>query len=384
MSQSIERADPRRGRWAAPRARRGLAIVLATCAVAVMIGAVRLGAVAGVEARPVGPPVLAIADGARGPGVLEASRRVTISATTAGRIEDLCCDEGAVVEESESLVWLEAYGAEIDVETALFTALAAAFRLDEAKASLKREQASEARAELLLSRAQPDDAAEASAVLAAERDAARARVSEAEARIGRLQAALAAAQSVVERRREDLQQATLIAPFDGVVLALKGEIGEVVAPGAPILELVDPNSLLLRARFDAALLGSLESGAKAVVALEAQPGRRYEAHIHRVGRKVDARTGQIIVDLRIETPPETWALGQSGWAEILPRDATSAGPAPTSAPTDADERRDGVVPPWEADRADSALPASMGARRGASAAPLGLFSQWLIGPEASI
>jgi multidrug resistance efflux pump len=66
----------------------------------------------------------------------------------------------------------------------------------------------------------------------AQLDAARAQVSQAQAALAAAQASLAAAQA-------QLAQATLTAPFDGTLVSLNIEVGEVVAPSAPVLVLAD-------------------------------------------------------------------------------------------------------------------------------------------------
>jgi RND family efflux transporter MFP subunit len=72
---------------------------------------------------------------------------------------------------------------------------------------------------------------------------------------------VAAAQVALDQARLHLRQATVRAPFAGVVVERSVQLGEFLAVGAPVARLVNPDSLEVRTRAPVALAGKLRAGA---------------------------------------------------------------------------------------------------------------------------
>ena len=71
---------------------------------------------------------------------------------------------------------------------------------------------------------------------------------------------LASARVALERARLQRRQATVRAPFDGVVVERAVQLGEYLSVGAPVARLVDTDALEVRARAPVALAGRLRAG----------------------------------------------------------------------------------------------------------------------------
>ena len=71
----------------------------------------------------------------------------------------------------------------------------------------------------------------------------------------------AAAQVALEQARLQQRQATVRAPFPGVVVERSVQLGEFLAVGAPVARLVNPDALEVRTRAPVALAGKLHAGA---------------------------------------------------------------------------------------------------------------------------
>ena len=67
--------------------------------------------------------------------------------------------------------------------------------------------------------------------------------------------------------------ATLVAPFDGVILARQAELGEVVAPGTPIVTIADLDHVWVRAYLNETDLGRIRLGQAARVTTDSHPGQ---------------------------------------------------------------------------------------------------------------
>jgi RND family efflux transporter MFP subunit len=96
------------------------------------------------------------------------------------------------------------------------------------------------------------------------------------------------AHAAVEHARRNIDAMTLRAPHDGLIVLKSvwkmGQMGEVqegeeVRPGLPLLEVVDPSDMRVRARVNQADAPLVRVGQEATVELEAYPGRRFNARV---------------------------------------------------------------------------------------------------------
>lgn len=158
--------------------------------------------------------------------------RAKIEARTPGRIEKLPVRLGELVKEGDIL-------AEIDAREARA-------RVDQAAANLEQAQADLKRFTILF---------EQQALTRADFDAAQSRFK--------------VAQGALREVESSLSYATVQAPFTGVVVRKLAEVGDLAAPGKPLLELEDPQSFRFIAEVPEALAGAMERGATMAVLLEA-------------------------------------------------------------------------------------------------------------------
>lgn len=132
-----------------------------------------------------------------------------------------------------------------------------------------------------------------------------------EAQIDQQIAAVERAAASARRARRDLADATLSAPFDGVLTGVQDiAVGKRVGVGDPIARLIDTNALEARVQIPdadfARLLGAeidanLLIGAPAMVRWRiGGEGYRYAARIARIGAEVDPASGGVDVFLEID------------------------------------------------------------------------------------
>lgn len=100
-------------------------------------------------------------------------------------------------------------------------------------------------------------------------------IAAAQAEMGRAQAQLSEAQA----NRRDLQ---IVAPMDGTVATRSAEPGEVVAPGTPVLTLVNLSTVYLRGFVPEGEIGRVRAGQRAEVFLDSAPGQAIEAVVSRI------------------------------------------------------------------------------------------------------
>jgi HlyD family secretion protein len=126
-------------------------------------------------------------------------------------------------------------------------------------------------------------------------------------------------QALAEQKlaRVRLEQHTLRAPRDGVVLSRHVEPGTTVQPGAPVAVVAFEGPVELRLDPDERELAILEPGQRAVVAVDAFDERPFEAIIDRVAPAVDPERGTIGVHLLVDDPPAFLRADMTASVEII-------------------------------------------------------------------
>lgn len=156
-------------------------------------------------------------------GTVRARLRAVIEAKVSGRIEQMLVAPGQAVRAGELLVRLDAR--EIQA------------RYEQARAVREQAEREFKRRELLL---------KDKLISQAEFDAADAQ--------------LRVAEAAVQEAETLLGYIRVVAPFDGVITAKRADVGDLAAPGRPLLEMEDPRSLRLEADVPEAMLGRIALG----------------------------------------------------------------------------------------------------------------------------
>jgi HlyD family secretion protein len=90
---------------------------------------------------------------------------------------------------------------------------------------------------------------------------------------------LAQAHANLGLSRIDLGYTSLPAPSAGVITVRQAELGEVVAPGSPVVTLADLDHIWLRAYIAETDLGRIHWGQEATVTTDTYPGKQYHGRI---------------------------------------------------------------------------------------------------------
>lgn len=247
-----------------------------------------------------------IATGPRLAGSLQPADRAALRAETSGAIVDVDAEVGQDVDEGELLARIEDPAAEAGLR-------AAEAGVDAARAELTAVARDFERTEVL---------AEAGALAERDVDVARTAVAAARARLRQAEAEAAAAREVVGA-------AEIHAPIDGVVSARAVGIGDIVAPGALLFEIVDPSSLRLEASVPAEALAALEIGAPVRFDVQGVDGT-LTGHIDQIAPSVTPGARQIAVIASIPNPEGRLVAGlfaegrvstESAAGVVVPADA---------------------------------------------------------------
>lgn len=269
-------------------------------------------------------------------GIVEGTE-VNLSAKTAGKISELCCKEGDVVNEGNVVIRLESDDitasvkqakagierakAEINVsESAIENSKA---NIESAEAEVKnaeadveraRAQMEEAKREMeranalykdgFISKAELDskitnydtavsghEASKAKLRASISRkDAAAAQLNTSISQLYSSKARLKEAEAGLLYQMARLNDTIIKAPISGTVVFKAAEKGETISPGITILTIVDLGNLWVRIDMEETLIGSVELGTEAIIKAEGIKARAFKGKVSEIGRYAEFAT----------------------------------------------------------------------------------------------
>jgi HlyD family secretion protein len=215
-------------------------------------------------------------------GYVVAQRKAAVATKASGRLEWLGVQEGSVVKAGEVIARLES----ADVRASALQAVAS---VESARAELRDAQVALARTQ---------DLAQKKFIAASALDAAQARSEKARAAVGVAEASLRGAEVAVE-------QTSIRAPFDGVVLIKYANVGDMVTPfsqaadskGA-VISMADMATLEVEADVSETNLSKIKVGQPCEIALDAYPERRLRGEVSRLVPTVDRSKASVMTKVK--------------------------------------------------------------------------------------
>ncbi len=196
------------------------------------------------------------------PGEVEAARDALLAASLGGHVERVHVKTGDRVKRGQALVW---------VDSASHRA-----RLKQARVEVEAAERELARAKAL-----------GKAIPKAELDAADTR--------------LRAARAAVNTARVSASRAVIQAPFTGTVVDVDVEVGEVAAPGAPLVRVVQLDPVLVTVAVSDRDVVALKEGAPAQVRFSAR-GKSAQGIVKTIKRAADLRTRAFEAEIEVKNP----------------------------------------------------------------------------------
>jgi HlyD family secretion protein len=248
-------------------------------------------------------------------GTVEATQ-VDVSVRIAGRIVERLVKEGQAVTRGQLLVRLDdaELAAEVRRQEAALRSAQATLR--DLRAGARKEEIEDARAALASAEAtremtqrefaRNDELFRRGLIAAQDVDRARQAYQVAQSqersareRLGLLQAGsrpdlieaarwqVTQAEQALSQAQTRLKEATIVSPIDGVVLRKNLEAGETANPGVPILTLLNPKDVWLRAYVPETEVGRLKVGDPAKLRVDAFPNRVFTGRLIEIGSEAE-------------------------------------------------------------------------------------------------
>ena len=134
---------------------------------------------------------------------------------------------------------------------------------------------------------------------------ASARLRRAAAAVKSAEAAVTAAEAERQNATVQLDNTSIHAPFDGVIVKKLAEIGEVVSPftatvrsGGSVVNMVDPLSVTVDAEVSESMIHRVRAGQPAEIQLDSVPGYRYQGEVQQVMPIADRAKGTVLTRIR--------------------------------------------------------------------------------------
>jgi membrane fusion protein, multidrug efflux system len=210
------------------------------------------------------------------PGTVESNVTSLVASEIAGRVIEYPVKKGDRVEKGQLLARLNKRNRELDIAT-----IAAELREAEAREKLglrNFERSQDLFDSKIFSQQQLDDTLY-------EHQALQARIENLKAEI--------------ERIEYDLEQSEITAPFAGVVIEKRTELGQWVGIGDEVVELLSLDDLEIRVDIPEQYYSSVRVGGGGTVVMESRPGRQLRGTITTIIPKADEQARTLPIKLRI-------------------------------------------------------------------------------------
>ncbi|MFW6367371.1 MAG: efflux RND transporter periplasmic adaptor subunit, partial [bacterium] len=255
--------------------------------------------------------------------------KVVVAATKEGPISYCPWREGDEVKAGEKLVEIDRPVHRAEVKSAAAALAVANARLADLEAGTRPEEIDQARANVKkwqatleetqnnyrrqAELAEKDFSSPQALDQARQRlDVAKAELASAEERLRMLEAGptatdIAVQKALVEEAEAKLQLAkahldecTVTAPFDGVITQVHVRPGDLATPRSPLIEMFDPDSLVVRFSVPEAYAASVKPGLAIEAIMDAMPGQTLSGSIARVYPQLDRDTRTRTVEAKLE------------------------------------------------------------------------------------
>lgn len=282
-------------------------------------------------------------------GRVEPRSKVELKSKANGIIKALAVDVGANVTVGQVLAELDKEYLEAQLREARATKDAEAANLQVATAAESKARIEAANPELEFARRDHDrlkalfaekvasqqaldEAEKTHAVSLNRRQLLEAAAESAAALVTQARARVASAQAAVERAEEDLRNATIRSPIQGVVLTRDRELGDAVSSilnlgsaATLIMTLGDVSSVYVEGQVDEADVGKIRVDLPVRTTVESYPGETFEGQVTRIAPMGKAKDNVTTFDVRVSiaNPAGKLRVNMSANAEIVLEDRTN-------------------------------------------------------------
>ena len=232
-------------------------------------------------------------------GYVVAQRKASVSSKRTGRLSYVGVEEGSRVKKGEIIARLENEDLAAARDRAAANLNAARATLAQAEAELTDARLNYDRQKQLLAQ---------NLISRQDYDTAETRYQKMLAAVANSRANIKAAAAALDEAQTAVEYSLIRAPFDGVVLTKNAEIGEVVAPfgaalnaRAAVATMADMSSLMVEADVAEANIHQVKIGQPVEILLDALPGERFPGKVHMIVPTAERSKATIMVKVAFDS-----------------------------------------------------------------------------------
>ena len=150
----------------------------------------------------------------------------------------------------------------------------------------------------------------------ADLQAVTAQIEAAKARIDSSRAEQKRAQKSIDALKQKIDRLRVVSPMDGYIVSKDAQAGQTIAPQQPIVTVVDPKEVWVRAYIDERISGKIAKGQKASIVLRSQAGKPLTGFVARIEAESDPVTEERVVDVAFEKVPFPFYINEQAEVTI--------------------------------------------------------------------
>ena len=256
-----------------------------------------------------------------GSGSMAVSDEANLTFGSSGKVDEIYVDEGDVVWEGRLLARLDTSSLELALTKAETAVVQAEAAIEQAQATQPQAEANLEQAEYdlkLLKRQNIHGYRRTVAEL--EVEAAELSLEAAGLQIIATESQLVAAEEAVVEAQKQLDEATLTAPFDGVVADVYVDEGDAVSTTTTVVHLIDLATMELSVELDEIDIPSVKPGQRAIIEVDALPELNLEGEVSSIRPVPTVEAGVVLYEVEIDfAVPQNSGLrvGMSATADVV-------------------------------------------------------------------
>ena len=143
-----------------------------------------------------------------------------------------------------------------------------------------------------------------------------AQIAAAKARIASSLAEQKRSQKSIDALQQKIDRLRVLSPMDGTVVSKDAEAGQTIAAQQPIVTVVDPQEVWVKAYIDERISGQIAKGQKAQIVLRSKAGQKLPGFVARIEAESDPVTEERVVDVAFDNVPIPFYLNEQAEVTI--------------------------------------------------------------------
>ncbi len=261
-----------------------------------------------------------------GIGTVSAKTIHPIASNTGGKILKIFKDQGEWIKKGETVALLDPVDLPDQLAQAKALLAKARYETEAAKKELGALQAQRKLAKLTFDRY--DKLHQKGYAAQAEYDKARADLDAVEAQIEASKARIASssmeqkrAQKSIDAFQQKIARLHVVSPLDGYIIRKDVEAGQTIAAQQPLITVVNPKEVWVKAYVDERISGKISKGQKARILLRSKAGKKIPGSVARIEAESDPVTEERVVDVAFDKVPFPFYINEQAevtiWTGLL-------------------------------------------------------------------